>query len=255
VEARTAVQFVPFLLAHLRPGMSLLDCGCGTGSLTLDLAALVAPGRAVGVDVDASQLALGRDAAIDRGIDTVEFIEGSVYELPFAEATFDVVLANTVLMHLGDPLRALREMRRVLRPGGIAAVSDDDLSTAVWSPERPGLGRLRDLMLDGLARSGGSPRYSRHLRALMGEAGFARTEGFALTPETYGNSATTRWFAEFLCGLYGDGDLKTLLLAEGLTTEEELSGLLASARDWGERPDAYCTHLYCAALGWAGPPV
>jgi len=250
VGVRRAAHFVPFLLPHLRAGMSVLDCGCGTGSLTLDLAESVAPGRVIGLDVDESQLAVARASADNRRLDGVEFSRGSVYELPFADATFDVVLANAVLIHLADPVQALREMRRVLRPGGIAAVSDDDLSTVVFSPDLPELRRLRDLFVQALCRSGGNPTYSRHLRALMLEAGFVRTEGFALAPETYAESSTTRWFATFLRGLFGAGDLRTLCLEEGWTTEEELSRFLQVAQAWSRRPDAFATWLYCAALGW-----
>jgi SAM-dependent methyltransferase len=254
VATRTAAQFVPFLLPHLRPGMSVLDCGCGTGSMTLDLAGRVAPGRVVGVDVDESQLALARASAADRELDGVEFARASVYELPFADATFDVVLANTVLFHLSDPVRALSEMRRVLRPGGIAAVSDDDLSTSVYSPGLPELGQLLDLLMKAIRRSGGSPSYSRHLRGLMLQAGFAHTEGFALTPETYGQSSMTRWFTTFMRELFAS-DLKTLSLAEGWTTDEELAGWLRPLQDWGQRPDAFVSWLYCAALGWNGEAV
>lgn len=220
--------------------------------MTLDLAERVAPGRVVGVDVDESQLALARASAADRTLDGVEFTRGSVYELPFADATFDVVLANTVLFHLSDPVRALSEMRRVLRPGGIAAVSDDDLSTSVYSPDLPELGRLLDLLMKGLRRSGASPSYSRHLRALMLQAGFAHTEGFALAPEIYGESSTTALFATLVRDLFDSGDLKTLSLAEGSTTDEELSASLQSLQDWGRRPDAFVSWLYCAALGWNG---
>jgi ubiquinone/menaquinone biosynthesis C-methylase UbiE len=252
VATRKAAQFVPFLLPHLRAGMSVLDCGCGTGSMTLDLARRVAPGRVAGVDVDEAQLAVASASARELALEGVEFTPGSVYELPFADATFDVVVANTVLFHLSDPVRALTEMRRVLRPGGIAAVSDDDLSTVVYSPELPELGRLRDVLIKALRRSGASPSYSRHLRALMRQAGFEHTEGFGLAPETYGGGSTTRAFATKLGELFGSGHLRTLALAEGWMTEAELSASVRTLEQWGLRPDAFVSWLYCAALGWKG---
>lgn len=104
VQVRRAAQWVPFFAPHLRPGMRLLDCGCGVGSITLDLAEIVAPGETVGLDLDASQLALARAAADTRGLAHARFEAGSVYELPFADASFDAVLAHTVLFSSERPV-------------------------------------------------------------------------------------------------------------------------------------------------------
>jgi hypothetical protein len=103
-------------------------------------------------------------------------------------------------MYVRDRVRALAELTRVLRPDGIAAVSDDDLSTVVISPERPELERGRRLFELSVAHEGGDTRYSRRLRTLMLEAGFARTQGVAHAPEVYGDLESTRWFAEFALG-------------------------------------------------------
>ena len=83
VEVRTAAKWVGFFLPHLRSGMSLLDCGCGMGSITLDLAEIVAPGQVVGIDVDAGQLEGARSLAHRRGVANVHFEVASVYDLPF----------------------------------------------------------------------------------------------------------------------------------------------------------------------------
>ncbi|MDE3228621.1 MAG: class I SAM-dependent methyltransferase, partial [Chloroflexota bacterium] len=142
VGGRRAAQWVPFLLPHLRPGMRLLDVGCGVGSITLDLAELVAPGVVVGVDMDEAQLTIAREAAATRGLTNASFTVGSVYELPFANASFDVALAHTLLLHLSDQLRALRELRRVLAPGGLVAVSDDYFGAWAFAPEDSPVRRL-----------------------------------------------------------------------------------------------------------------
>ena len=90
---RRAAQWGPFFLPHLRPGLSLLDCGCGVGSITLDLAEIVAPGRVVGLDLDEEQLAIARHAAVQCGLTNATFEQGSIYDLPFDNGTFDAVLA------------------------------------------------------------------------------------------------------------------------------------------------------------------
>ena len=210
----------------------------------------VAPGRVVGVDVDAGQIEAARKLAAERGIGNAEFEVGSVAELPFEEARFDVVYSNAVLMYLREPVRALAEMRRVLRPAGLAAVSDDDLGTIVMTPEEPELRRGPELFERAVAHEGGNPRYSRNLRALMLEAGFARTQGFATAPEVYGDAEGTQWFAEVAVGVLGAPAMAEVIIGEGWASREELDELIAALRDWGRRPDAFASWLYCGALGW-----
>jgi SAM-dependent methyltransferase len=250
VANRDADRFLPFLLPHVRAGQDVLDVGCGIGSIALDLAPSVLPGRVIGIDADAQQIEVARQAALDRGIDNVAFATSSVYELPFEAETFDVVYANTVLMYVRDQVRALREMRRVLRPDGLAAVIDDDFGTVVMSPDLPSLELGPRLFELAVAHEGGNARYSRRLRTLMLEAGFVRTQGVAHAPEVYGDLASTRWFADFAVGLFGAPAMAEVILSEGWATRAELDALIATLREWGELPDAFASWLYCGALGW-----
>jgi SAM-dependent methyltransferase len=230
--------------------MDVLDAGCGVGSIALDLAPTIAPGRIFGIDVDPEQIEVARKSAAERRIDNAEFATASVYELPFDDESFDVVYANAVLFYLREPRRALGEFRRVLRPGGLAAVTDDDLGTVVISPDRPELERAPGLFEMAVAQEGGNARYSRHLRTLMLETGFARTQGIAHAPEVYGDLERTRWFAEFAVGLFGAQSMSEVIVREGWATRAELDAMLDAFREWGELPDAFAAWLYCGALGW-----
>jgi SAM-dependent methyltransferase len=250
VANRDARRFMPFLLPHVRSGMAVLDVGCGVGSIALDLAPTVAPGRVVGIDADDGQIDAARRSAAERALDNVEFLTASVYQLPFEDATFDVVYANAVLMYVRDQVRALMEMRRVLRPGGLAAVTDDDLGTVVISPDRPELELAPRLFERAVAHEGGNARYSRRLRTLMLEAGFARTQGVAHAPEVYGDLESTRWFAEFAVGLFVAPSMSEVIIGEGWASRAELDAVIAALREWGELPDAFASWLYCGALGW-----
>jgi ubiquinone/menaquinone biosynthesis C-methylase UbiE len=252
VAGRDARTFVPFLLPHLRPGMDVLDAGCGVGSIALDLAPAIAPGRIAGLDADAGQIEVARRTAAERALDNAEFHTGSLYELPFDDASFDAVYANAVLIYLRDPVAALVELRRVLRPGGVAAVCHDDGGTFVISPEHPELLRAIELFERAVAHEGGQTRSARHLRSLMLEAGFARTQGVAHAPEVYGDAESTRWFADFAIGVMGAASMADVIVGEGWATRAELDAMLAALREWGDRPDAFASWLYCGALGWAG---
>src|SRR6185436_15270930 len=122
---RTAENSAGYLLAALRPGLDLLDVGCGPGTITVDLARLVAPGRVIGIDRAPEVLAQASAHAGGQGV-SLDLRVGDVYALPFPDASFDVVHAHQLLQHLSDPVRALAEMRRVLRQDGLLAARDGD---------------------------------------------------------------------------------------------------------------------------------
>jgi len=250
VRDRTAAHWVGFFLPHLRSGMSLLDCGCGVGSITLDLARLVAPGQVVGIDIDPQQVELARSLSNDRGIANVRFETGNVYALPFPAASFDAVLAHTLLLHLNDPLRALCQMRRVLRPGGVIGVADDDYGTVVSSSSSPLLSRLGELWVRLLQHNGGSPYYARHLRRLLLEAGFARTEGHAVASEYYGTQEATQRFARLVTYLVYLPALRKLAADLGWADDCMLDSMIAELQSWAGNPDSFLAWMYCAAVGW-----
>jgi ubiquinone/menaquinone biosynthesis C-methylase UbiE len=250
VQGRRAAQWVPFFLPHLKPGMRLLDCGCGVGTITTDLAKLVAPGQVVGLDRDPSQVALAQSLAGERKITNVKFEVGNVYELEFPDASFDAVLAHTLLIHLSDPLRALQELRRVLKPGGVIGVSDDDFGTMIISPSNPGLEQLKDLWARFISHNGGNPYYSRQLRSLLLAAGFAKTEGHAVAADYYGTLAGTCWIAEIARQLLSAPPFVEIALGQGWTTKQQLESIIGELKVWGERPDAFFATMYCAAVGW-----
>lgn len=249
-EARRAAQWVPFFLPRLRPGMALLDCGCGVGSITLDLAAIVAPGRVVGLDLDEGQLEIARGEAARRDLTNVTFRQGSVYALPFADGEFDAVLAHTLLIHLRDPLAALQVIWRVLKPGGVAAIADDDNGAVVYSPDDPIMRRVGDLFMTMMRHNGANLTYARHLRGLLLQAGFARSEGFAVAADYSGNLAATRRRADVLTRVLRDPAVAGLVVQQGWAAQGELDEMVAYLLAWGERPDAFFAIMYCAALGW-----
>src|SRR3954470_20078624 len=141
---RTVENSAAYLVPELRAGLDLLDVGCGPGTITVDLAARVAPGRVVGVDVSPAPLDEAR-ARAERSQVEVEFAVGDVYALDAADDTFDVVHAHQVLQHLTDPVAALREMRRVTKPGGVVAARDGDYDSFAWAPDTPLLVRWSEL--------------------------------------------------------------------------------------------------------------
>ncbi|ARF69243.1 hypothetical protein B7C51_17605 [Paenibacillus larvae subsp. pulvifaciens] len=116
-QRRSVTKEASFLISHLKPGMSLLDCGCGPGTITAGLANLIAPGQVTGIDKEAGQIDRAYAYARDQDVINVCFQEADIYQLPFADESFDVVFMHALLQHLQNPLKALKEANRVLKPG------------------------------------------------------------------------------------------------------------------------------------------
>jgi len=112
----------------IRPGMTVMDLGCGSGAFTLFVARVVGEqGRVYATDIQPAMLRqLERKLARpeNQGIRDIELKQASAYELPFPDVSFDLVYMVTVLQEIPDKGRALREIKRVLKPGGILAVSE-----------------------------------------------------------------------------------------------------------------------------------
>ena len=244
VAKRKAAEEAAFFLPHLLPGMRVLDVGCGPGSITLGLAEAVAPGEAVGVDIQQSQVQRARGLAIDRGVANVRFEVADGYRLPFPDHSFDATFAHTVLMHLREPVRALVEMRRVLGPGGIVGVCEPDYGTRAFSPATPLMQQWFALIIRGFQHNGGDPFVGRHQRRLLLEAGFVRAEASASVYSAGSLEETRR-----LAALYKAVQAQTAL-AEGWVTQATVDAMVAEIDAWAERPDAFYTLTYCEAVGW-----
>ena len=249
--ARLTAQVVaPFFLQRLTPGMRVLDAGCGPGSITLGLAETVTAGEVVGLDLQDSQVEAARRLAAERGITNVTFQQGSIYELPFPEASFDAVSAFDVLFHLGEPRRALRELRRVLRPGGAIGVRDPDGGGYVQEPWTPLATAAMELSWRVHTFNGGSAAFGRTQRRLLGEAGFERIEAGSVT-EPYGTPEALAQRAEHLrLRLTGPAYLE-VIIGQGWASRAQLDSILDGLRAWAARPDAFASQLFCTALAWA----
>jgi len=110
----------------------------------------------VGTDASADVVA---QAAADHSAPNLSFEVGDAYALPYEDGGFDVVHAHQVLQHLERPVDALREFRRVVKPGGVVATRDVDYEGTIWWPRLPGLDEWREVYLaTHRATSGDPPR-------------------------------------------------------------------------------------------------
>lgn len=235
---RTAANSAAYLTGELRPGLDVLDVGCGPGTISADLAELVAPGQVTAVDAAEDVLGRAREHAAGRGLDNIRFAVADVHRLDFPDDSFDVVHAHQVLQHVGDPVQALREMRRVCRPGGVVAARDSDYASFTWYPESPALDEWLELYGRVARSNGGEPDAGRRLLS------WARAAGFTdITPSAaawcFGTPADRAWWS----GLWADRTVASgyarLAVDGGHASREQLEAISAAWRAWGEHGDAW----------------
>ncbi len=215
-----------FLLPHLKAGMRLLDVGCGPGTITAGLARAVAPGEAVGIDLSEEILTQARDYAAGEGVGNVRFTFGDVYQLDYEDGVFDVVYANQVLQHLTDQPLALREMRRVLKPGGILSVRETDYATMCPSPKFPEFEDWSRLYHQVAYRNGAEPDAGRNLARWVREAGFS---GYEIHPNVVvmdGDEA--RFWGNMWSQRILHSNVGTDALAYGLAEQADLDRISAA---------------------------
>jgi SAM-dependent methyltransferase len=217
-RVRTAENSAGYLLPHLRPGLSVLDVGCGPGTITVDLAARVSPGQVTAIEMTKDALDLARTEAKTRGQSNIDFVTSDV--------------------HVANPVQALREMRRVCKPGGIVAARDADYAGFTWFPQLPPLDRWMTLYCAAARANGGEPDAGRRLLSWAQHAGFddiTPTGGlwcFA-TPET------RDWWGGMWADRIVESALSRQLVESEMATAAELDEIASAWRDWAAAPDGW----------------
>jgi ubiquinone/menaquinone biosynthesis C-methylase UbiE len=246
---RTAENSAAHLIEHLKSGDRLLDVGSGPGTLTLDLAARVAPGRVTAVEHTAEALDLTRAEADQRGIE-LDLVITDVHALALSDDAFDVVHAHQVLQHVADPVLALREMRRVARSGGLVSVRDSDYAAFSWYPRLPELDAWMALYQRCARANGGEPDAGRYLLSWAHAAGFTDVTATAsvwcfATPEdreTWGHM----WADRIL-----NSTIARQAVDAGYATRVDLEEISKAWQAWAAHPDGWIAILHGEILARA----
>jgi SAM-dependent methyltransferase len=230
----------------------VLDAGCGPGNITIGLAAAVGPsGEVVGIDKDRAAVEAPISAAAESTCTNATFEVADVYRLPFADETFDAVFCHALLQHLAEPPAALRELRRVVRPGGLIGAADADHGGSIMWPELPVIDQFWELVREmRMRRGGGDTRIGRRLSALLHEVGFERVVASA-TADSDGDGESSRRTAAFWANYLRSPELREQVLEAGLATAGDLDEMADAWLRWGGSPGAFWARFWCQAVGWA----
>lgn len=244
-RTRTAQNSAAHLLPALRPGLTLLDVGSGPGTITVDLAERVAPGRVTALETSDSTAALTRAEADRRGCTTIDVVVGDVHALDLPTDSYDVVHAHQVLQHVADPVTALREMIRVCRPGGVVAARDADYAGFVWHPADPGLDHWRELYSAAARARGGEPDAGRRLLG-WAHAADAEAEAVSASSSTwcYADPESRQEWGSMWADRITGSAIAEQLLTDGLATQDELHAVAAAWQNWAAHPDSWISILH-----------
>jgi SAM-dependent methyltransferase len=246
---RRAATYADFFEPFLTRDDVVLDVGCGAGSITIGLASTVH--RVVGVDVEDAEFGDARAYARSAGIDGVEFRQASVYDLPFPDGSFDACLAHSMLETLDRPEDAMREIARVLRPGGVVGVASVEYGgLIIGGPHEPVLRRFYDLRTRlWQDEKVADPYRGRALRGILTAAGLERVAA-TTTSISYGTEASVAAFGRDRAEdcrdpWYTDGAERL-----GLGSAEDLREMEDAWLAWSGSPDAYAAFAWCRAIGF-----
>lgn len=158
-------------LAGLRPGMRVLDIGSGPGDVSFVAARLVGPtGTVLGVDAAPAMVELARDRAHEKGLSTVRFRQAAVDEISLDEPV-DAVVGRLILMHLPNPAATLRHLISFVRPGGIVAFSENDITSTRTVPDIPLFGQVVAAIVRAFEAMGLSAAFGTTLHTVFADAG------------------------------------------------------------------------------------
>ena len=250
LSMRRAEDHAGFFIPYLRSGMALLDCGCGPGTITADLAELVFPAQTVGVDPEEKQIQEAKAYAAPRGQSNLTFQTGTAYDLPFADSSFDAVFMHAVCEHLSDVAKAFSEVRRVLKPGGVFGVRSGDIGASILWPDDPQLRMVWEFFEEVYRHHGRHLYFGRRQLAMLREAGFERIIVSA-SYDCWSRTPASKAAHSAMCRQVCLGSwVSEQAMALGIADKETLSRTAEAWRAWTDNPDAFMAEARAEAVAW-----
>ncbi len=246
MAVRSAQSHAAFFLTQLKPGMTVLDCGCGPGTITIGFAEIVAPGQVVGTEIEESQVALARQNAAQRNISNARFEVADIYALPFEPGSFDAVFISAVLGNLREPVRGVREAYRVLKPGGVIGVKEFDHGGDLYYPMAPALKQYNDCYLRLRSENGHDPESGRKIGSLLLDAGFHSVE-MSARYESMADRKLLHAVAEAFAGLLSEG-WGEAFKDRGWVTAEEIRDMSDAWSKFSDTPGSFYAGAWCEAV-------
>ena len=237
LNRRSLESHAAHLLPHLKPGIRILDFGCGPGTISVGLAKAIEPGELHGIDMEASQIELARAAAQAGGHNNATFHVGNALELPFEDNYFDVAQCHTVLTHIPDTQAALREVKRVLKPGGIIASRELICESSFLEPNREEFVAAWQIFIRLLSANGAHPDMGKELKNTFLVAGFTNITATA-SFDFFSAPDDIVFLHTFMGGWFFRPEVVAAAIQYGLAAQQQFDDTRAALEEWSREAGA-----------------
>ncbi len=238
LNRRSAGANAVYLLAQLKPGLRVLDFGCGPGTISVGLAGAVYPGELHGIDIEESQIELARSAAEAGGHTNATFHVGDATSLPFEDNFFDAAHCHAVLMHVPDTQAALAEVKRVLKPGGIIGSREMIVASSFLEPSFGDLEGAWATFSKLLTANGGHPQLGKELKSAFFNAGFSNVRAAAAF-EFFSVPEDVAFLHGFITDWFFFPSVITAATTYGMATHQQFDDWRLSLDRWKNDPGAF----------------
>ena len=249
LKRRNAENVAFHLLPRLKPGLRVLDLGCGPGTISVGLAKAVEPGELHGVDLEESQVEMARAAAVAGGHDNAFFRTGDATDLPYEDDFFDVVHFHAVLMHVPDTRTTLAEAKRVLKPGGFVSAREVIGDSSFLKPTLGGLDDVWATFQNLLIGNGGHPQIGKELKGILIDAGFSDME-ISASFETFATDEDIAFFHALATGWFFAPDTIEVAVKHGLATHAQFDDWRRTLDEWKGVSGALAALAWGEAIGF-----
>ena len=235
----TARTHAAHLLPYLKPGLRVLDFGCGPGTISVGLAEAIEPGELHGIDMEESQISLARSVVEAGGYDNATFHVGDVTALPFEDDFFDVAHCHNVLMHIPDTHAVLTEVKRVLKPGGIVSSREMIGESSFTHPDFGVIRKAWDMFEDLIAADDGHPQMGKDMKLHFVKAGFTdicATASF----DTYSTPKGVAFVYAFANKWFLGPEITEAAIKYGASTRKLCDDIRIAYDKWKDHPGAIC---------------
>ena len=246
---RTAEEAAAFLLPKLHREMKLLDFGCGPGSITVGFSKYVPNGEIIGIDIAPEILDQAKELAAESNISNVKFENGNIYSLDYPDNSFDVAYGHQILQHLQNPVEALKEIKRVVKPGGIVAVRDADYGTMVHSPLDPILEHWLEIYHAVASHNGAEADAGRYLYSWLIDSGLSDITMSSSTWTFYKQRQVLNW-GDSWAERSTKSEFAKQAVEYKIATQNELASIADAWRTWARKPNAFFSFIHGEGLAY-----
>lgn len=236
-----------FILPYLKPDIEVLECGCGAGTVTFEIAKKVISGCVIGIDINKDQIDSNNKKVDESNINNLKFEVANILELPYQDNSFDVVYMQALIVHIKNPMNAIREVHRVLKSEGQVLLREPIMDRAIIIPEEPLLLEAIELIQRAISSYGGDSSIGRKLWPLVNEAGF---KDILISSKWGQPDSLDEWpdFYEGWAKVYG-GKIGDIILEEGWADEKHLIDIGNAFMNLGKHKRGYIAAPWGEAVG------